>query len=209
MFYFSFAVRIVSAEPYLPHLHPNPELDLLFFAVRISAESAGRVVQLCERLCHENGLRGPRIATDLLHVTLRGVGAYDGLPNFIVERAREAGATVSTSPFRLLFDRAMSFNGGQGKRPLVLCPSHDLAGLFRLHFALGEAMKRARIGRHLRSQFTPHMTLLYDGQWCRNDALSPSSSMSGTSFLCGVRSAETHRVGPVALPGLALRGKST
>jgi 2'-5' RNA ligase len=157
-------MRIMSARPYLPGLQPNPELDLLFFALRVGAESAARVMRLCDRLCRQNGLSGRRIAADLLHITLRGVGAYDGLPNFIIERACEAGATVSTSPFPLMFDRAMSFNGGRGKRPLVLCPSHDLAGLFRLHDVLGEAMKRARVGRHLRSHFTPHMTLLYDSR---------------------------------------------
>jgi RNA 2',3'-cyclic 3'-phosphodiesterase len=152
------------ARSYLPGFQPNPELDLLFFALRVGAESASRVLQLRDRLCHENGLKGRRIATELLHITLRGVGAYDGLPNFAIARAREAGATVSTSPFPLMFDRAMSFNSGRGKLPLVLCPSCDVAGLFKLHFVLGEAMKRARIGQHLRSHFTPHMTLLYDSR---------------------------------------------
>ena len=200
----------MPAPSYLPGFQPNPELDLLFFALRVGAASAARVMQLRDRLCHENGLKGRRIATDLLHVTLRGIGAYHGLPNFVIERAREAGATVSTSPFRLLFDRAMSFNGGQGKRPLVLCPSDDLAGLFRLHFALGEAMKRARIGRHLRSQFTPHMTLLYDSRVVPERRIEPILMMSGTSFLytaCSV--SRTHRVGAVALAGLALTRKST
>jgi 2'-5' RNA ligase len=149
-------------RPYLPGFQPNPELDLLFFALRVGVENAARVVQLCDRLCRQNGLRRRRIAADLLHVTLHGIGAYDGLPNFVVERAREAGAAVSTSSFPLMFDLAVSFNNGRGKRPFVLCPSHDLEGLFRLHLVLGEAMKRARIGRHLRSHFTPHMTLLYD-----------------------------------------------
>jgi 2'-5' RNA ligase len=149
---------------YLPGFQPNPEFDLLFFALRIGAKNAAHVAELCDRLCHENGLRGRRIGADLLHITLRGVGAYDGLPHFIIERACEAGAKVSTAPFPLMFNRAMSFNSGRGKRPLVLCPSHDLAGLFKLHFALGEAMKRARVGRHLRSHFTPHMTLLYDSR---------------------------------------------
>jgi 2'-5' RNA ligase len=163
----------MPARPHLPGLQLNPELDSLFFALRVGAESAARVMQLCDRLCHENGLRGRRIAADLLHVTLRGVGAYDGLPNFIVERACEAGAAVSTPPFPLMFDRAMSFNGGRGKRPLVLCPSYDLAGLFKLHFVLGEAMKRARIGRHLRSHFAPHMTLLCDGRGVRELPIEP------------------------------------
>jgi len=166
-------MRIMSSPSYLPGFQPNPELDLLFFALHVGASSAARVVQLRDRLCEQNGLRGRRIATDLLHITLRGIGAYDGLPNFVIERAREAGATVSTSPFRLLFDRVMSFNGGQGKRPLVLCPSHDRAGLLRLHCALGEAMKRARIGRHLRSQFTPHMTLLYDSRVVQDQRIEP------------------------------------
>jgi RNA 2',3'-cyclic 3'-phosphodiesterase len=152
----------MPARPYLPGFQPNPELDLLFFALRVGVENAARVVQSCDRLCRQNGLRGRRIAADLLHITLHGVGAYDGLPDFVVERAREAGASVSTSPFPLMFDLAVSFNSGRGKRPLVLCPTSDLAGLFRLHLVLGEAMKRARIARHLRSRFTPHMTLLYD-----------------------------------------------
>ena len=90
----------MPARPYLPGFQPNPELDLLFFALRVGAENATRVVQLCDRLCRQNGLSGRRIAADLLHITLRGVGAYDGLPNFIIERACEAGATVSTSPSR-------------------------------------------------------------------------------------------------------------
>jgi RNA 2',3'-cyclic 3'-phosphodiesterase len=173
MFSSSLAVRIMPARPYLPGFQPNPELDLLFFALRVGAENATRVVQLCDCLCRQNGLRGRRIAADLLHITLRGVGAYDGLPHFIVERACEAGATVSTSPFPLMFDRAMSFNSGRGKRPLVLCPTSDLAGLFRLHVVLGEAMKRARVGRHLRSHFTPHITLLYDSRVVRELAIEP------------------------------------
>jgi 2'-5' RNA ligase len=164
---------------YLPGFQPNPEFDLLFFALRIGAKNAAHVAELCDRLCHENGLRGRRIGADLLHITLRGVGAYDGLPHFIIERACEAGAKVSTAPFPLMFNRAMSFNSGRGKRPLVLCPSHDLAGLFKLHFALGEAMKRARVGRHLRSHFTPHMTV----GLCGNCLSSPFSSTCRTSFL--------------------------
>jgi 2'-5' RNA ligase len=110
----------MPARPHLPGLQLNPELDSLFFALRVGAKSAARVVQLCDRLCHENGLRGRRIAANLLHITLRGIGAYDGLPNFIIERACEAGAAVSTSPFPLAFDRVMSFNSGQEAAPCLV-----------------------------------------------------------------------------------------
>jgi hypothetical protein len=70
----------------------------------VGAENATRVVQLCDCLCRQNGLRGRRIAADLLHITLRGVGAYDGLPNFIIERACEAGATGVCAIIPLLYD---------------------------------------------------------------------------------------------------------
>ena len=117
-----------------PRFPAQPGTRPPVFRVARGRGGGGRVMQLRDRLCHENGLKGRRIATDLLHVTLRGIGAYHGLPNFVIERAREAGATVSTSPFRLLFDRAMSFNGGQGKRPLVLSPPtilRDCSGFVR------------------------------------------------------------------------------
>src|SRR3984885_13967274 len=120
------SVRLMPARLYFPGFQPNPELDRMFFAVRVGAENAVSVVQLCDRLCHQNGLRGRRIAADLLHITLRGVGAYDGLPNFIVERAREAGPAVSTPPFPLTFDRVMSFNGGRGSG-LLSCVLHTIS----------------------------------------------------------------------------------
>jgi hypothetical protein len=158
-------MRIMSARPYLPGLQANPEFDLLFFALRVGAESAAQVVQLRDRLCHENGLRGRRIAADLLHITLRGVGAYDGLPHFIVERACEAGATVSTSPFPLMFDRATSFN-------VAFCAAHDLA-----------LRRSGGAGAIYRTHSHERAGLRSCTQHCR--------------------SASTHRVGAVAVAGLA------
>jgi RNA 2',3'-cyclic 3'-phosphodiesterase len=157
----------------LPGFERGSETDSLFFALRFDAENAAAIVLLRERLCLENGLRGRRIAADLLHVTLHGVGAYDGLPNIVIEKACEAGEAISTATFALTFDRAMSFKNNGGKRPLVLLPSRDLAGLFSLHFVLGEAIKRAGIMRQVRSHFTPHMTLLYARQQVQERPVEP------------------------------------
>jgi 2'-5' RNA ligase len=80
---------------------------------------------------------------------------------------------VSTSPFPLIFDRVVSFRIRSAKRPVVLCPGYDLTRLFALHAVLGEAMRRTRIGRHRRSHFTPHMTLLYDRRVVQEQPIKP------------------------------------
>ncbi len=134
-------------------------IDFVFFALLLGAENASQIVTLRERLCEENGLKGVRIATNLLHVTLHGIGEYDGLPRDVVERAKQAGAAILAKPFDVMFDRAMSFNRKRNGRPLVLCTSNEVA-LFAFHQLLGEAMKNVGF-RRITSHFKPHMTLLY------------------------------------------------
>jgi hypothetical protein len=63
------------------------------------AENASQIVKLRQRLCEEFGLSGRRIAADRLHISVHGIGAYDGLPRAVVRRAKEAGAAVLAKPF--------------------------------------------------------------------------------------------------------------
>ena len=144
---------------FLPGLERHPAFDVLFFALLLEAENASQVVQLRQRLCEEFGLSGRRIAADLLHISLHGIGAYDGLPRAVVQRAKEAGAAVLAKPFDIVLDRAMSFGPKHEVRPLVL-RTGDEAALVTFHRLLGGAMKNAGF-RRVASRFTPHMTLLY------------------------------------------------
>ncbi len=144
---------------FLPGFEPNPAIDFLFFALLAGAENASRIVRLREHLCREHGLKGRRVAAELLHITLHGIGAYDGLPKAVVERAKQAGTVLSAHTFDVVLDRATSFNGNRGGRPMVLRAGNE-AGLVAFHHLLGGAMRTA--GLRLRSpHFTPHMTLLY------------------------------------------------
>jgi 2'-5' RNA ligase len=162
----------MSEQPYFPGFEPRPPRDNLFFGLS-QASSAAAIARAAEGLRHLYGLNGRLIGQERLHVSLHAIGLYDGLPNFVIERACEVGAMVSTSPFPLVFDRVMSFDNRRGKRPFVLRPGYDLARLFTLHEVLGEAMKRARIGRYVTSRFTPHMTLLYDSRVVRERPIEP------------------------------------
>ena len=144
-----------------PGFERRPFNDRLFFGLLSPANPATAIIRAADDLRHRYGLNGRLIERERLHVSLHGIDLNDGQPNLIVERAREAGEMVSTSPFPLIFDRVMSFHIRSAKRPVVLCPGYDLVRLFALHAVLGEAMQRVRIGRHRTSHFTPHMTLLY------------------------------------------------
>jgi RNA 2',3'-cyclic 3'-phosphodiesterase len=144
---------------FLPGFEPNPAMNFLFFAFLVGAENAARITQLRERLCHDSGLKGRRIAADLLHITLHGIGAYEGLPGAVVERAREAGAAISAKAFDVVLDRAMSFDRKRSGCPLVLRAGNESA-LMAFHQLLGGAMKSVGF-RRVTSQFSPHVTLLY------------------------------------------------
>jgi hypothetical protein len=93
----------MSEQLSLPGFERRSAVNFLFFALLVKAENASQIVRLRERLCDESGLRGQRIAADLLHITLHGIGPYDGLPGAVVERAKQAGAAIrqslSTSPW--------------------------------------------------------------------------------------------------------------
>jgi RNA 2',3'-cyclic 3'-phosphodiesterase len=129
------------------------------FCIAAWAENASQIVQLRERLCEESGLSGHRVAANLLHISLHGIGAYDGLPRAVVQRAKEAGAAVLAKPFDIVLDRAMSFGPKREVRPLVLRTGDD-AALVTFHRLLGGAMKHVGF-RRIAPRFTPHMTLLY------------------------------------------------
>lgn len=147
---------------FLPGFEPPLALDNLFFVILLQRDPAARISQLSEHLRDELGLTGRPIASERLHVSLHGIGEYESLPNAVVAAAKEAGALVKMSPFEIAFDRVMSFARKNGKRPFVLRVDSDGAGITALHWALGEAMKKAGLGQRVTSHFTPHMTLLYD-----------------------------------------------
>jgi RNA 2',3'-cyclic 3'-phosphodiesterase len=159
MFFSPFAVRNMYEQISLPGFERHSAIDFLFFALLLGDENLPQIVQLRDRLCDENGLRGQRIAPELLHITLHGIGGYDGLPRAVVERAKQAGAAIWARPFDVILDRAMSFERKGEGRPFVLRTGNEIA-LIAFHRLLGGAMKNAGF-RRVASQFRPHLTLLY------------------------------------------------
>ena len=71
---------------------------------------------------------------------------------------------VRTGPFEVSFDRTASFWGGSGNRPFVLIGGNGLRHLQSFRQMFAEAMARRGLRRLANTNFTPHVTLLYDAR---------------------------------------------
>jgi len=157
---FFYKVRnMPEQQPFLPGLEPKSALDYLFFALLLDTQDAPSIVQLRERLRRECGLKGRSVATKLLHISLHGIGSYEGAPRAVVEAAKQAATRISARPLDIVFDHAMSFDRKREGKPFVLRADTDFA-LMDFYRLLGEAMKSVGF-RRVTPRFTPHMTLLY------------------------------------------------
>jgi len=163
-------------QPSFPGFEPPPPFsptDRLFLGAFLDPNAAERAASLSQSLRKEFNLRGRPLAPDRLHITLHHIGDYAGLPPQVVAAIRDAAATVRVSPFEVEFDRVASFSGRPGNRPLVLRGTDGLAELMKFQRDLAAAITRARVGRPVASQFTPHVTLLYDDTQVEERAVEP------------------------------------
>jgi len=147
-------------------------VDSLFFAIHPDENTGAAIASRARELCAAHGLRGRPIAVDRLHITLHFLGEFPGVPADVVDRASDVATSVKAGSFEIGLDRAMSFAGNKKKRPFVLgsrTPSPGLAGFQK---SLHEALRKAGLRNQLRG-FTPHLTLLYDEQHVREQAIDP------------------------------------
>jgi 2'-5' RNA ligase len=155
------------AEPCLPGFAIQ-RLDGLFFSIFPDQAAAVRIANTAEHFRRAYGLKGVPLLTDRFHVSVQGVGNYDGLPRSIVAKAIEAGAAVTSMPFEVAFDCVTSFAGSD---VLVLCGGDGVDGIVMFHHALGVAMRN--FGLSAGSQFTPHITLLYERRRVEEQFIEP------------------------------------
>lgn len=141
----------------------QPPTDRLFYALFPDAGTAEVIAGHAARLKAELGLKGRPLQTDRFHVTLFHVGDYAGLPRDVVAEALQAADEVKSAPFQVEFDRAASFMGRPSNLPFVLQGGEGVAEVKTFRQALGAAMlMKPRLTKVARSQYVPHVTLLYD-----------------------------------------------
>ncbi|HEX4179817.1 MAG TPA: 2'-5' RNA ligase family protein [Caulobacteraceae bacterium] len=140
-----------------------PTKDRLLFLIYPDEATAARIAALAARLRNQLGLHGHPHAQDRFHITLQHIGDYAGLPADLVALARQAASALTIRPFQVNFDRAASFDSQPRNLPFVL-RGDELGELVAFNDALAVAMKRtgSRLGKRVKLNFTPHVTLLYD-----------------------------------------------
>ncbi len=142
-------------------VEPPPRNDRLFFAVFPDALTAERIAALGHRVRADQQLPGPPLRTDRLHVTLHHLGDFAGVPQRIVDAAKESAATLSAAAFELRFDQFGSFKSRTGNHPGVLRTEQPPEGLMTFQHMLGETLQRHGVLSRSERTFTPHVTLFY------------------------------------------------
>jgi 2'-5' RNA ligase len=152
----------------------QPPTDRLIFAIRPDEGATTLIERLLCDMRSRLGLTGKPLGRERYHVTLHLVGEYHmGPPHDVVDLACQVGTAVALPAFPVSFDRVMSFGGGRGSPPLVLCGGGDQAPLRTLHWSLGALMRQAGLGESVTSRFTPHLTLLYDNRRVAKQMIEP------------------------------------
>ena len=133
----------------------------LFFAIVPDRATAERIYRLAGALKRAHRFDGKLIAPDRLHISLFSLA---GLSDRQICAACEAATDFRTEQFEVSFDRTTSFRGGPGNRPFVLIGEDGLRRLQSFQQMLAAALTRRGLRRPANTNFTPHVTLLYDAR---------------------------------------------
>jgi len=149
-------------QPSLMSSEPGAPIGL-FFSVFPDPQTAGRIALIAQDLRGEYKLKGRPLLPTRFHCSLYGFDR-DVVSRTVVARAQEAASIVTASPFRVSFNCVRSFSNRPGHHPLVLVGDDGVVGLVRLHTSLCRAMREVGLRPRECSNFTPHLTLLYDAR---------------------------------------------
>ncbi len=136
-------------------------VDRLFFAAFPDRAAAERISSLAFELRTRHRIRGLPLRTDRFHVSLCLIGNYYGLPPGLLAQVRDAVAGITMRPFKVMFDRVMSFKGRAGHRALVLCRGEGTPGLEMFQEKVQKAVAEAGFRHSSSPSIHPHVTLLY------------------------------------------------
>jgi RNA 2',3'-cyclic 3'-phosphodiesterase len=143
-------------------MYRNASADArLFLAAVPDAATATRIHGLTKTLKRAHRFSGTLIVPERLHVSLFFLA---GLPEQSLRAACKALAEMRVPPFQVSFDRTASFRGRVGSRPFVLVGGDGVVQLKSFRQGLGVGLAREGLRRLAKTNFEPHVTLLYDAR---------------------------------------------
>lgn len=137
--------------------------DRWLFVLQPSPAARAALVRLQDEAAARHGFRHYRVKAPTLHVSLHTLEIGDSLSDTALSAAQAVAASIDVPPFDLTFDRALSFGGKQTSHPFaLLCAKEHIPRVTEFHHALGTALRDRGVGRFVRRDFTPHITLFWE-----------------------------------------------
>lgn len=133
----------------------------LFLATLPDTATAARIHRLAGRLKRAHNFSGKLIVPGRLHVSLFFLG---GVHEDLTNAAWGTIGEMCMPSFVVCFDQTTSFRGRPGSCPFVLTGSHGLSELKSFRQELAMKLTRGRMQRSAKTNFEPHITLLYDAR---------------------------------------------
>ncbi|MEO6103960.1 MAG: 2'-5' RNA ligase family protein [Pseudoxanthomonas sp.] len=150
-----------------------PEAGSLFLGVFPPAAACEAIALETDALRIEHSLTGMPIKSDRLHATLHYLGEHAIERNDIVDKASVAASRVGHAGFDMVLARASSFSSRSDRHPCVLLCPEDRPPIHGLWRELGNQLMAAGLGRYLKREFIPHVTVLYDTRVVTPQAIEP------------------------------------
>jgi 2'-5' RNA ligase len=158
--------------------------DRLFLAAVPDVGTASRIYELAGIFRRAHKFKGDLIKPEHLHISLFFLGSWDdGLPEMIITKVHRAADELKSLAFEVTLDRTMSFSGQPENSPFVLVGDSGVGQLKVFRKALGVAMTRNDLRRWVHTNFTPHVTLLYDERGVDEQPIEPISWRVGEFVL--------------------------
>jgi 2'-5' RNA ligase len=151
----------------------DPRKDFLFFGILPNADTRTQIAEVAVGQRLQHGLKGWPLHKERFHISLIGFGEFTGLPEPLVSGAMEAADTIEFASFDVTFDRITSFKRKK-ERPLVLRGDAGLTNLIAFQRVLGDTIQSVGLGS-VKTQFRPHVTLLYDNRVVQEQPIEPIS----------------------------------
>jgi RNA 2',3'-cyclic 3'-phosphodiesterase len=151
----------------------NSFMSGLFLAFVPDAPTAAHICRLAEVIKQAREFDGRLIAPDRLHITLFFLDDGRDPDERTIRMACEAAQAVHMSSFEISFDRTASFRGKPDRHPFVLLGNDGLNRLKLFRQTLGAEMTRKGLRYLVTTDFTPHVTLLYDKRQVEEQPVEP------------------------------------
>lgn len=164
---------LVPVQGSLAGMEAEPQSGSLFFGVFPAPAACEAIAVETDGLRAEHSLAGAPIKSSRLHATLHYLGEHAVERNDIIDKAVEAASRVTHAGFDMVLASASSFSTRGDRHPCVmLCPEErqPVHGLWR---ELGNQLMAAGLGRYLKRDFIPHVTVLYDRRVLTPQAIEP------------------------------------